>query len=81
MDMADDEFGGSDCSEDEAKILSIFSVSKKLTGGGYLIFNAKKDNYAAKKGGKGTKNSEYLTSDAKKAFNLLQHIFTQVFIL
>ena len=40
--MADDELGRSDCGEDKARILLVFSTSKKSTGAGYLTSSAKK---------------------------------------
>ena len=64
--MANDKFGRSDCGEDEIRILSIFSMSKKSTGAGYFNYNAKRGNQAAKRYGKGVKSSKYLTQTLKK---------------
>ena len=69
--------------------LSNPSILKKITGAGYLTFESAKtgdsktnssgDN--TKKNDKTTRGCDYLTSDAKKVFNHLRHIFTQVSIL
>ena len=80
MDMPNNEFGKSNCGKDEARILIASSVSKKLTRAGYLSSGAKKDDQAIKRGGKSARGSEYLTPDAKKAFNFLQHTFIQALI-
>ena len=69
--------------------LSNPSLLKRSTKAGYLIFeSAKKGGNNSKGGGNNNKNSfkaakssNYLTSDAKKTFNYLQHIFIQVPIL
>ena len=79
--MADNEFGRGDYSEDEVKILLVFSTSKKSTKTGYLTSSTKRCDQATKKGGKNAKGFNYLTSNAKKAFNLLWHMFIQTFIL
>ena len=63
--------------------LSNLSISKKFIGTSYLIFRgAKKCGDNPKKGGgktkkyvKAAKSSDYLTLDAKKAFNYLRHLF------
>ena len=41
IDLANDEFGGSDCNKDETKILSTPSASRDQTGVGYSNFGAK----------------------------------------
>ena len=80
MDIANNKFPGGDCGIDKARILSAFSTSKKFNKAGYLTFSTKKCGQAAKKGCNGAKGSKYLTLDIKKAFNLLQHAFTQALI-
>ena len=48
---------------------------------GYLTSgDAKRDGGNTKKGVKAAKSSDYLTSDAKKTVNHLQHAFIQVLI-
>ena len=42
INLADHEFDGNDCGEDEARILSASFTSKDPTGAGYLISGAKK---------------------------------------
>ena len=54
--LAENEFGKSDCGKDKTRILLASFASKDLTG------------------------AEYLISGAKKAFNLLRHVFIQAFI-
>ena len=75
INMADNDFGRSKRNEDEARILSAFSMFKKSTKVGYLTSGIKKCDQTAKRGGNGAKNTKYLISKAKKAFNLLQHAF------
>ena len=41
LNMADDEFAWGNSGEDETRILSVFSLSKKSTRAGFLIFGAK----------------------------------------
>ena len=61
---------------------------KKSTGADYLTSkdikkvgnNPKKDDSNTKKGVKAVKSSNYLVTNAKKAFNHLRHIFIQMFI-
>ena len=70
-------------------ILSNLFASKKFTKAGYPISkNAKKGGKNPKKNGNNTKkdviaakNFNYLTSNAKKAFNYLRHAFIQALIL
>ena len=65
--------------------LSNPSISKRSTGADYLIFKGiKKGGNNLKRGGGNTKNCikaakgfNYLILDPKKAFNHLQHAFTQ----
>ena len=76
MGLADDEFGRGNYSECVIRILLASSIFKKSIRARYLTSNAKKDDQATKKGNKGAKSFKYLTSDAKKTFNLLQHTFT-----
>ena len=55
------------------------SASKRSTGAGYLISKgAKRGAGNTKKGVKAARVPNYLTLAAKKAFNYLKHIFTQV---
>ena len=42
IDLVNQEFGGNDCGENKAKILSAFFVFKDPTGVGYLTSNTKK---------------------------------------
>ena len=63
---------------------SNLSASKKSTKAGYLTFksankgnnNPEKSNANTKKCVNAAKSLDYLTPDAKKAFNHLRHIFT-----
>ena len=62
--------------------LSNSSVLKKSTGAGYLTSKgAKRGNSNTKKSVKPARDSNYLIPDTKKAFNLLQHAFTQTPII
>ena len=62
--------------------LSNSSTSKKSTWANYLTFEGvKKGGGNIKRGVKATKSTNYLTPNIKKAFNLLQHMFTQTPIL
>ena len=62
--------------------LSNPSSSKKSTGAGYLTYRgSKKSGGNTKKGVKAARDSDYLISDAKNAFNYLRHTFTQAPIL
>ena len=80
INVADGKFDRSDCDKDKTRILLVFFMSKKSTKADYLIFNIKKDNQVANKSGEDAKGSWYLTPDARKAFNLLLHIFIQASI-
>ena len=80
IEVESNEFGKSNCNENEARILSAFSASKKSTGVDYLTSSAKKGRQTAKKSGKDARRSKYLTTNTKKAFNLLWHTFTQALI-
>ena len=73
--VADDEYGRGNCGKDETRILSIFFTFKKSTQAGYLTSGVKKGDYSAKRGNKNAKGFGYLTSNAKKTFNLLWHAF------
>ena len=46
----------------------------------YLTFGTKRGDQVIKRGGNSTKGFEYLTLDAKKAFNFLEYIFSQALI-
>ena len=70
MDLVD-EFDGGDCDENEARKTS--ASTKKLTGADYLSFN-----YVSYTVNNSAKNvSNYLTPDAKKAFDQLRQVFTE----
>ena len=68
--------------------LSNSSAFKKSIRAGYLTSksaekgggNSKSGGGNTKKGVKANKSSDYLTSGAKKTFNLLRHAFTQTLI-
>ena len=87
--MADEEkVGESESDGNETNLLNFFA-SKKSTGAGYLnSVGTKKGGVNLKRGSGNTKNSvkaarksNYLTLYVKKAFNHLQHTFTQAPIL
>ena len=89
IDMAEkNEVGGGESDGNETN-LSNPSASKKSTKAEYLTSGgAKKGGNNPKMGGGNTKkgveaarSSDYLTLDAKKAFNHLRHAFIQAFIL
>ena len=75
-------------SDDKTNLLNP-SKLKRSIGADYLTFrDAKKGGKNPKKSGNNTKkrikaarSSNYLTSDAKKAFNYLRYAFTQALIL
>ena len=57
--------------------LSNPSVSKRFIGAGYLTSKGtKRGDGNTKKGVQAAQGSNYLTLDAKKAFNYLWHMFT-----
>ena len=79
IDAADDDEVGEDKNNRNKTNLSNSSASKKSIGAGYLTSKgAKKVGSNTKKVVKAVRGSNYLTSDAKKAFNLLRHVFIQV---
>ena len=82
IDLADgDEVCGNESGVDKTN-LSNPSVLKWSTGAGYLTFKrAKNGGSNIKKGIKVAKSPDYLTLATKKAFNHLQHAFTQAPIL
>ena len=70
------EIDGVESVRDEMNLSNSF-VSKKSTDVGYLTSGgAKKGGGNTKKGVKANKSSDYLTLDAKKAFNHLRYAFT-----
>ena len=80
--MADEDKVGDGQSNGNETNLSNLSMSKRSTGAGYLTSRgAKRGNGNTKKGVKAARGFDYLTSAAKKAFNYLQHAFTQASIL
>ena len=73
-----DEFGDSGSNRTN---LSNLSASTRSTGAGYITSRgAKRGVGNTKKGVKAAKDSDYLTTAAKKAFNHLRHAFTQAAI-
>ena len=44
INVLDDKINKSNFGKDEARIPSVFFMSKKLSGASYLIFNTKKGN-------------------------------------
>ena len=68
-----------DESGDKKTNLSNLSLSKKSTRAGFLTSKGtKKGSGNIKNGVKAARGFDYLTPDIKKAFNHLQHMFTQV---
>ena len=80
IDIANNKFCGSDCDEDEMRILSAFSVSKKSTRAAYLTSGTQRGDPATKKGGDGVKNSEYLTSNTKKIYLLAAFVYKSAYL-
>ena len=86
--MADkNEVGGDENGSNKTNLLNLSALWKSI-GAGVLnskgakkgASNSKKSSGNIKKGVEAARGSNYLTSGAKKVFNLLQHMFTQVFI-
>ena len=79
MNAADeDEVGNGESGGNEMNLLNL-STSKRSTRAGYLTSGgAKRGGGNTKKGVKATKGYNYLIPSAKKTFNHLQHMFTQV---
>ena len=74
-----DEFGGSDCGENEAR--RAFALIKEPTGKDYPSFNHISHDISNIVSNSTKNTSNYQTSDAKRAFEQLRQAFTKAPIL
>ena len=79
--MEHNEFGGAKCGGNKTNLSHPSALKKSIRAGYLTSVDAKKSGGNTKKGVKTAKSSDYLISDAKKAFHHLRHAFIQALIL